>query len=98
MALDQNSKDRPDPITSHICIEPFLPRYLKPLPPGIPDVIEAPVQSVPMARLEAMEAGDILFLDSTHVVTRGSDTIMSFRKFCRAEIRRDHSCSRHIFP
>jgi hypothetical protein len=36
-------------------------------------VLETPVQRVPLAVFEALEAGDILFVDSTHVMRTGSD-------------------------
>ena len=32
-----------------------------------------PIQQVPVATFEALEAGDILFIDSTHVLRTGSD-------------------------
>jgi len=37
------------------------------------EIIAAPVQSVPLSRFEALEANDILFVDSTHVSKTGSD-------------------------
>ncbi len=36
-------------------------------------VIELPVQQVPEATFEILESGDILFIDSTHVLRTGSD-------------------------
>jgi len=57
------------------CIEPFLPTFLKPLPAEVTEVIEHPVQEVPLSRFQDLEAGDILFIDSTHVVRYGSDVI-----------------------
>jgi hypothetical protein len=36
-------------------------------------IIEAPVQRVPPSLFEQLEAGDILFIDSTHVLRTGSD-------------------------
>jgi hypothetical protein len=36
-------------------------------------IVETPVQRVPVSAFEALEAGDILFVDSTHVVRTGSD-------------------------
>ncbi len=36
-------------------------------------ILEMPVQHVPLSAFEALEAGDILFIDSTHVVRTGSD-------------------------
>jgi hypothetical protein len=36
-------------------------------------IIEAPVQQVPVATFEALQSGDMLFIDSTHVLRTGSD-------------------------
>jgi hypothetical protein len=36
-------------------------------------VIEMPIQQVSLSAFEALEAGDVLFLDSTHVLRTGSD-------------------------
>jgi hypothetical protein len=36
-------------------------------------ILEIPAQQVPPAVFDALEAGDILFLDSTHIVRTGSD-------------------------
>jgi len=37
------------------------------------EVIATPVQSVPLDRFRALEAGDVLFIDSSHVLKPGSD-------------------------
>jgi hypothetical protein len=39
------------------------------------EILEAPVQDVPLSRFEALEEDDILFIDSTHVVKTGSDVV-----------------------
>jgi hypothetical protein len=39
------------------------------------EVVEAAIQDVPVARFEALEESDILFIDSTHVVKTGSDVV-----------------------
>ncbi len=36
-------------------------------------IIDQPIQNVPLDRFESLEAGDVLFIDSTHVVKTGSD-------------------------
>jgi Methyltransferase domain len=36
-------------------------------------VVRAPVQQVPLETFDALQAGDILFIDSTHVMRTGSD-------------------------
>lgn len=37
------------------------------------DILETRVQDVPLEIFEALESGDILFIDSTHIVRTGSD-------------------------
>jgi predicted O-methyltransferase YrrM len=58
------------------CIEPY-PERLKSLLREADfrriDLIERPVQSVPLAVFRQLEANDILFIDSTHVLKTGSD-------------------------
>lgn len=56
-------------------IEPF-PRLLRELVgenEGRIRLIDSPVQEVPAETFEALEAGDFLFIDSTHVLSTGSD-------------------------
>jgi len=64
---------------SHItCIEPFPRAFLQKHLPGIGEVCVQSVQSVPMALFEALDAGDILFIDSSHVAKTGSDALHLF--------------------
>jgi predicted O-methyltransferase YrrM len=57
------------------CIEPYLPDYLKPRKPEIKAVMERQLQEVPLDIFSELEAGDILFIDSTHVVRYDSDVV-----------------------
>jgi methyltransferase family protein len=56
------------------CIEPY-PERLRGLLRGHDqvEILECPVQDVPVARFSELDAGDILFIDSTHVLKSGSD-------------------------
>jgi|tagenome__1003787_1003787.scaffolds.fasta_scaffold20743466_2 hypothetical protein len=57
-------------------IEPYPERLLSLLTPADflrCDVLDRPVQDVPLAEFEALEAGDVLFIDSSHVSKLGSD-------------------------
>jgi Rps23 Pro-64 3,4-dihydroxylase Tpa1-like proline 4-hydroxylase/predicted O-methyltransferase YrrM len=56
-----------------VCIEPFPRPFLERGIAGLSEVIVLPVQQVPLARFEALQAGDILFIDSSHVAKTGSD-------------------------
>ncbi len=56
-------------------IEPY-PQLLKELIAGKPfsaRIIERPVQNVDLGEFDRLKAGDILFIDSTHVLKTGSD-------------------------
>jgi len=58
------------------CIEPYPQRLNSLLRPGDdPEIIVAPVQDVPMGRFTDLGAGDLLFIDSTHVAKAGSDVL-----------------------
>lgn len=73
LALDTNEQylDRSIQIT---CIEPYPVDLRTLLRPGDPvEIIEAPVQDVPIARFAELGAGDVLFIDCSHVVKTGSD-------------------------
>jgi hypothetical protein len=59
-----------------VFIEPFAELLRSLLRPGDEDRVtihEAAVQDVPFEVFDALEAGDVLFVDSTHVVKAGSD-------------------------
>jgi predicted O-methyltransferase YrrM len=57
------------------CIEPFPPEFLRADTPGIHALLEQRVQEVPLAVFEELTAGDVLFIDSSHVVKTGSDVV-----------------------
>lgn len=55
------------------CVEPYPREFLTRGVPGLREVIVERVQQVPLATFEALEANDILFIDSSHVAKTGSD-------------------------
>ncbi|HVN35061.1 MAG TPA: class I SAM-dependent methyltransferase [Casimicrobiaceae bacterium] len=55
------------------CIEPYPRSFLKNRIDGISRLVEEKVQDVPLEEFAALEAGDILFVDSSHVAKTGSD-------------------------
>ena len=55
------------------CIEPFPRPFLKKGIPGIQRLVEKRGQDVPVAEFQRLEAGDVLFIDSSHVSKTGSD-------------------------
>ncbi|HWY15767.1 MAG TPA: class I SAM-dependent methyltransferase [Rhizomicrobium sp.] len=69
--------DEFDLITTHLtCIEPNPGRLMSLLRPGDKEkmhIFEQPVQDVSLEKFERLERGDILFIDSTHVLKTASD-------------------------
>jgi predicted O-methyltransferase YrrM len=57
------------------CVEPYPPAFLLDGGgvPGVSRLIVARVQDVPVAELTRLGAGDVLFIDSSHVAKTGSD-------------------------
>lgn len=55
------------------CIEPYPRAFLRRGVPGIAEVIVQPVQRVALSVYECLQAGDILFIDSSHICKTGSD-------------------------
>jgi predicted O-methyltransferase YrrM len=63
------------------CVEPYPARLLSVMrPKDKPRVtlIAKPVQDVPVDTFTALEPGDVLFIDSTHVAKAGSDVLWLF--------------------
>ena len=60
------------------CIEPFPREFLKKKIPGLNDVTIEKVENVDKAVFRALEAGDVLFIDSSHIAKTGSDVNFLF--------------------
>jgi predicted O-methyltransferase YrrM len=63
------------------CVEPYPDRLLRLLRPGDAArvrLLRQPVQELGLAVYEQLGPGDVLFIDSTHVVKAGSDVIWLF--------------------
>lgn len=56
-----------------VCIEPYPPDFLADVGAGISELIPTRVQDVPVSRFEALRDGDVLFIDTSHVVKTGND-------------------------
>ena len=60
------------------CIDPKIERMLEKMdayPYGKLQVFPTMVQDVPLSRFDELKAGDILFIDSSHVVKAGGDVV-----------------------
>jgi hypothetical protein len=55
------------------CIEPFPRAFLKHRIAGLSRLIPDKVQNVPVTEFASLAAGDVLFIDSSHVAKAGSD-------------------------
>lgn len=58
--------------TEILAIEPYPSAALAAGLEGV-ELLQVPVQEVPLERFESLEAGDVLFLDSSHVLRIGGD-------------------------
>ncbi|WP_440224169.1 class I SAM-dependent methyltransferase [Dokdonella sp. MW10] len=55
------------------CIEPYPRRFLRDNAGALGQLVEKKVQQVDLAVFEDLQAGDVLFIDSSHVAKTGSD-------------------------
>jgi predicted O-methyltransferase YrrM len=62
-----------DHAVSILCIEPYPRDFLRTGVSGISRLVTQPVETVGQPLFEALDAGDILFIDSSHVCKTGSD-------------------------
>jgi hypothetical protein len=73
LALDVNERFLDEGL-SITAIEPHPELLMNVIRPDDPvEVLAQPVQSVPLERFTSLEAGDVFFVDSSHVVKTGSD-------------------------
>ncbi len=73
-ALEKNRQESPSaPAGTLTAIDPYPFGTITNGFPGLGKVIEARVQDVPLSEFENLEANDILFIDSSHVLKTGSD-------------------------
>lgn len=77
-ALQRNiAEGHPAELTS---IEPYPQPFLRAGFPGLTQLIQKPVQQVPLEVFQQLEANDILFIDSSHVVSMDSDVLYEILK------------------
>lgn len=61
---------------TYTCIEPYRPAYLAQPPSQVSAFIDKRLQNLDLRIFDELGAGDILFIDSSHVVAAGSDTVL----------------------
>ena len=60
------------------CIDPYPQDFLRDGVEGIARFVKQPVEEMPLSVFEALAAGDVLFIDGTHVVKTGGDVVYLF--------------------
>jgi hypothetical protein len=60
---------------NHICIEPFEASWVRKL---AVDFIKKPVEDVDLKLFESLESGDILFIDSSHIIRPHGDVLFEY--------------------
>jgi hypothetical protein len=57
------------------CIEPYPSDFIADGVEGISQLVISPVEEVPVARFMELQAGDVLFIDSSHTLKTGGDVV-----------------------
>jgi hypothetical protein len=77
-AIRANRNEASDYCCDFVAIEPYPPAYLCPPPPEVTRLEPKRIQDVDPALFFSLKNGDILFIDSSHVVRTGSDVVHEF--------------------
>lgn len=72
-AILKNKQEDPSYDCQLMAVEPYPTDYLTEGFPGFSNLISKKVQETSLSDFESLEAGDILFIDSSHVLKIGSD-------------------------
>lgn len=74
-ALKRNTEEDPSYHCRHVCIEPYEMPWLEQL--GV-EVMREKVEDVPIQFFAELEANDILFIDSSHVIRPQGDVLFEY--------------------
>ncbi|MCD6068002.1 MAG: uncharacterized protein K0S33_2828 [Bacteroidetes bacterium] len=74
-AITQNKKDQPEYSCHHICIEPYEQPWLEKLEI---ELLRKKVEDVDLAFFQQLEANDILFIDSSHIIRPQGDVLFEY--------------------
>jgi predicted O-methyltransferase YrrM len=75
LAIEKNNKDDNEYSCHHICIEPYEMRWLEKT--GV-DVIRKRVEHLDISFFNQLEANDILFIDSSHMIRPQGDVLFEY--------------------
>lgn len=76
LAIARNRAEDAGYACRHLCIEPYEMPWLERLGP---EILRKRVEDVPLALFDELEAGDILFIDSSHVIRPFGDVLIEFQ-------------------
>ena len=62
------------------CIEPYPPSFLTHGVEGISRLVTAPVESMSLDAFSALQSGDVLFIDTSHVAKTGGDVVFLYQE------------------
>lgn len=74
-AIERNRKEDKNYSCDHICIEPYEAAWLERL--GL-RVVRQPVETVDLDLFRKLEAGDLLFVDSSHIIRPQGDVLFEY--------------------
>jgi predicted O-methyltransferase YrrM len=60
------------------CVDPYPQDFIAAGIDGLSELIEQPIEAMPLDFFSELGAGDVLFIDSTHTVKTGSDVVYLF--------------------
>lgn len=75
IAIRKNLEEQPERSCHLTAIDPYPRDYFKSNIEDVAEVLEEKVQDVPLEKFQALEENDILFIDSSHTVRTGGDTV-----------------------
>ena len=76
-AIRKNIEENPDYICELICIEPYPKEWLKNIT-EVTKIIPSFVEKLPLETFSILKENDILFIDSSHVVTAFNDVCFEY--------------------
>jgi hypothetical protein len=74
-AEKKNQAENPEHACEHICIEPYEMPWLEKMEVK---VLRSKVEDIPLDTFSQLEAGDILFIDSSHIIRPQGDVLFEF--------------------
>jgi len=74
-AIQKNKEDDPNYVCEHVCIEPYEMPWLE--SSGV-TVVRKKVEDIDVSYFQKLDAGDILFIDSSHIIRPEGDVLFEY--------------------